>query len=99
MSPAQDLGFLLEDVISIVRYPQLPFDASKTTILASWIVRTQVLPKSILLPRIDVIFLYLKFILEDSAKDTLVNVTVVDALNVRRPPPHHIMTLTLPIVC
>ena len=57
------------------------------------------LPKPILLPRIDVIFLYLKFILEASAKDTLVNVTVVDALNVRRSPPHHIMTLTPPVVC
>ncbi|KAH9168458.1 hypothetical protein EDB89DRAFT_1583918 [Lactarius sanguifluus] len=79
---AQHLGFLLEDVISIVRCPRLPsFNASKTTTLASWIVRTQELPKAILLPRIEDIFLYLKFILEASARDTSVNVTVVDVLN------------------
>ncbi|KAI9465060.1 hypothetical protein BJY52DRAFT_1184101 [Lactarius psammicola] len=79
---AQDLGFLLEDVISIVRCPHLPsFNASKTTVLASWIVRTQELPKAILLPRIEDIFLYLKFILEATARDTCVNVTVVDVLN------------------
>ncbi|KAH8994356.1 hypothetical protein EDB86DRAFT_3078209 [Lactarius hatsudake] len=66
---AQHLGSLLEDVISIVRCPRLPsFNASKTTTLASWIVRTQELPKAILLPRIKDIFLYLKFILEASAK-------------------------------
>ncbi len=95
ISPAQDLGCLLEDVISIVRCPHLlSFNASKTTILASWIVRTQELPKAILLPRIEDIFLYLKFILEATAKDTCVNVTVVDVLNVRRQPPQHITALT-----
>ncbi|KAH9028344.1 hypothetical protein EDB85DRAFT_2256384 [Lactarius pseudohatsudake] len=78
----QHLGSLLEDVISIVRCPRLPsFNASKTTTLASWIVRTQELPKAILLPRIEDIFLYLKFILEASARNTSVNVTVVDVLN------------------
>ncbi|KAH9080203.1 hypothetical protein EDB83DRAFT_2337759 [Lactarius deliciosus] len=67
---AQHLGSLLEDVICIVRCPRLPsFNASKTTALASWIVRTQELPKAILLPRIEVIFLYLN-----------VNVTVVDCV-------------------
>ncbi|KAI9443507.1 hypothetical protein H4582DRAFT_1201132 [Lactarius indigo] len=79
---AQLLGYLLEDVISIVRCPRLPsFNASKTTTLASWIIRTQELPKAILLPRIEGIILYLKFILEASARDTSVNVTVVDVLN------------------
>ncbi|KAH9060463.1 hypothetical protein EDB87DRAFT_1616076 [Lactarius vividus] len=79
---AQHLGSLLEDVISIVRCPRLPsFNASKTTTLASWIVRTQELPIAILLPRIEDISLYLKFILEDSARDPSVNVTVVDVLN------------------
>ncbi|KAF8262566.1 hypothetical protein EI94DRAFT_676448 [Lactarius quietus] len=79
---AQDLGFLLEDVISIVRCPRLPsINASKTTVLASWIVRTQVLPRAILLSRMEDIYLYLKFILEATARDTLLNVTVMDALN------------------
>jgi hypothetical protein len=94
-SPEQDLGFLLEDVISIVRCPRLPsFNATKTTILASWIVRTQELPKAIILPRIEDIFLYLNFILEATATGACVNVTVVDALNVRRQPLPHITALT-----
>lgn len=66
--------------------------------LASWIVRTQGLPKAILLPRIEDICLYLKFILEPTA-NTCVNVTVVDALIVRRRPPQHIRALTLHPQC
>ncbi|KAH9019472.1 hypothetical protein EDB84DRAFT_1566051 [Lactarius hengduanensis] len=80
---AQHLGFLLEDVISIVRCPHLPsFNASKATIHVSWIVRTQELPKAVLLPRIEDIFSYLGFILEAAARDTTcVDLIVVDVLN------------------
>ncbi len=95
LSLVQDLGFLLEDVISILLCPHLPsFNPSKTTILASWVVRTQELPKDVLLPRIEDIFLYLKFILEATARESRVNVPVVDVLNVRRQPPEHISALT-----
>lgn len=83
--PAHDLSLLLGDVISIVRCSQFPsFSVSKTTILSSWVVRTQKLPKDALLPQIGDIILYLKLILEAAVRDTRVVVTVVDALDVSR---------------
>lgn len=85
MPPAHDLSLLLGDVISIVRYSQSPsFSVSKTTILSSWVIRTQKLPKVVLLPRIEDVILYLKLILEAAVQDTRVIVTVVDALDVSR---------------
>lgn len=85
MPPAHDLSLLLGDVISIVRCSQSPsLSVSKTTILSSWVVRTQKLPKDVLLPRMEDVILYLKLILEGADKDTRVIVTVVDALDVSR---------------
>jgi len=85
--PAHDLSLLLGDVISIVRCSQFPsfsFSVSKTTILSSWVLRTQQLPKDVLLPWMDDVILYLKLILEAAVGDTRVVVTVVDALDVSR---------------
>jgi hypothetical protein len=83
--PANDLSLLLGDVISIARCSHFPsFSVSKATILSSWVVRTQKLPKDILLPRIEDVILYLKLILEAAVRDTRVIVTVVDALDVSR---------------
>jgi hypothetical protein len=83
--PAHDLSLLLGDVISIARCSQFPsFCLSKTTILSSWVVRTQKLPKDVLLPRMEDVILYLKLILEAAVGDTRVIVTVVDALDVSR---------------
>ncbi len=80
---AQDLSLLLGDVISIVRNSQFSsFDVSKTTILSSWVVRTQKLPNDVLLPWMEDVILYLKLILEAAVRDTRVIVTVVDALDV-----------------
>jgi hypothetical protein len=80
---AQDLGFLFGDVISIICCPQLPtFNVSKTTILASWVVRTQRLPADILLPQMGDVILCLERLLEATVRDPSVNVTVMDALNV-----------------
>lgn len=85
LPPAQDLGLLLEDVISIVRCLHPPsFNVSKTTVLSSWVVRTQKLPKEVLLPRLEDVILYLKLILEAALRDTYVIVTIVDALDVSR---------------
>ncbi len=82
---AHDLSLLLGDVISIVRCSQFPsFSVSKTTILSSWVVRTQKLPKDVLLPRMEDVILYLKLILEAAVRNTRVIVTVVDALDVSR---------------
>jgi hypothetical protein len=90
--PAQDLGLLLEDVISIVRYLQPPsFNVSKAAMLSSWVVRTQRLPKDVLLPRMEDVILYLKHILEATLRDTYVIVTTVDALDVSRQPLQHII--------
>ena len=81
--PAQDLGLLLGDVISIIRSSQLPsFGVSKATALSSWVVRTQRLPKDVLLPRMEDVILYLELILQTAFRDTCVIVTVVDALDV-----------------
>ncbi len=83
MPLAQDLSLLLGDVISIVRNSQFSsFDVSKTTILSSWVVRTQKLPNDVLLPWMEDVILYLKLILEAAVRDTRVIVTVVDALDV-----------------
>jgi len=83
--PAHDLSLLLGDVFSIVRCPQFPsFSVSKATILSSWVVRTQKLPKDALLPRMEDAILYLKLILEAAVRDTCIIVTVVDALDVSR---------------
>ena len=83
MIAAQDLGFLFGDVIAIICCPQLPsFNASKTTILASWIVRTQRLPADILLPRMKDVILCLKRLLETTLRDPHADVAVLDALNV-----------------
>jgi hypothetical protein len=80
---AQDLGFLFGDVIAIICCPQLPFfNASKTIILASWIVRTQRLPADILLPRIEDVILCLKRLLGATVGDPHADVAVLDALNV-----------------
>ena len=85
VSPVHDLSLLLGDVISIVRCSQSPsFKVSKTTILSSWVVRTQKLPKDVLLPRMEDVILYLKLILEAAVRHTHVIVTVVDALDVSR---------------
>ena len=93
---AQDLGYLLGDIISIVRCPQLRVlssNASKTAILSSWVLRTQRLPKDVLRPRIEDLILYLNFILEAAVRDACVVVVVVDAFNVSRKYLQHIMTL------
>ena len=83
MVTAQDLGSLFGDVIAIIRCPRLPsFNASKTTLLASWIARTQRLPADVLLPRMEDVVLCLKRLLETTVRDSRVNVTVLDALNV-----------------
>jgi hypothetical protein len=82
---AHDLSLLLGDVISIVRCSQSQsLSVSKTTILSSWVVRTQKLPKDVLLPRMEDVILYLKLILDSAVRDTRVIVTVVDALDVSR---------------
>ncbi|KAH9977578.1 hypothetical protein BJV74DRAFT_860296 [Russula compacta] len=82
MFTPQDLGLLLGDVISIIHCPQLPwFKASKTTILSSWVIRTQRLPKDVLLPRIEDVILYLNLMFKATGRSTYVVVTVVDALN------------------
>ena len=88
---AHDLSLLLGDVISIVRRSQsASFNVSKITILSSWVVRTQKLPKDVLLPRMDDVILYLKLILEAAVRDTRVIVTAVDALDVSRSSLQHI---------
>jgi hypothetical protein len=93
---AQDLGHLLGDTISIVRYPQLRVlssNASKTAILSSWVLRTQRLPKDVLRPWMEDLILYLNFILEAAVRDACVVVAVVDAFNVSQKCLQHIMTL------
>lgn len=45
-------------------------------------MRTQRLPKNVLLPRMEDVILYLNFIFEATVRGTCVVVTVVDALNV-----------------
>ena len=88
MAPlAQDLDHLLGDVISIIRCPQLRIlssNVSKTAVLSSWVLRTQRLPKDVLLPRMEDVILYLKFVLETATRDACVVVAVVDALHVSR---------------
>jgi len=98
---AQDLGLLLRDVISIIPRPQLPSSkVSKTTILSSWVVRTQRLPKGVLLPRMEDLILCLKHNLGAAVRDTpSVVVTVVDALNVSRRYLQHITVLILSYKC
>jgi hypothetical protein len=84
---AQDICHLLGDVISIIRCPQiriLSSTISKTAVLSSWVLRTQRLPRDVLLPQMEDVILYLNFILESAARDSCVAVIVVDALNVSR---------------
>ncbi|KAI9508331.1 hypothetical protein F5148DRAFT_1197378 [Russula earlei] len=77
----QDLGLLLGDVTFIISHPRLVSpSASKTTTLLTWIIRTQRLPKDVLLPRIEDLILSLELILEATVRDTYVAVIVVDAL-------------------
>ena len=93
---AQDLGYLLGDIISIVRCPQLRVlssNASKTAIILSWVLRTQRLPKDVLRPRMEDLILYLNFILEGAIRDACVVVVVVDAFSVSRKCLQHIMAL------
>ncbi|KAH9955132.1 hypothetical protein BC827DRAFT_887377 [Russula dissimulans] len=101
MFTSQDLGLLLGDVISIIPHPQLPSSkASKTTILSSWVVRTQRLPKDVLLPRMEDLILCLKLHLEAAVRDTpSVVVTVVDALDVSRRSLQYIIVLILGYKC
>jgi hypothetical protein len=94
---AQDICHLLGDVISIIRYPQirnLSSTISKTAVLSSWVLRTQRLPRDILLPRMEDVIRYLKFIFESAARDSSVAVIVVDALNVSRQHLQHTIALT-----
>jgi hypothetical protein len=84
---AQDVCHLLGDVISIIRRPQLRNLSSttlKTAVLSSWVLRTQMLPRDVLLSRMEDVILYLNFIFESAARDSCVAVIVVDALNVSR---------------
>jgi hypothetical protein len=91
MAAAQDLNLLFGDVIAIICHPRLPtFNASKTTILASWVVRTQRLPADILLPQMGDVVLGLKRLLEATVRYPSADVTVMDALNVCGQPLQHL---------